>query len=141
MPLSDKQLEANRSNASGSTGPRTPAGKRNSSRNGIRHGILCNSILVEGESRRRFVGLLDSLNDEFRPESPTECALIESMAVARWRLMRLWSAESAGISYQLRKQSEDDAAENPPTRTMFALHSLGERGHSLETLSWGDPLH
>jgi hypothetical protein len=135
MALNDKQHAANIANAAKSTGPRTAAGKRNSSRNSIRHGILCNSVLIDGESRRRFVELLESFHDEFKPTSPSECALIESMAVARWRLMRLWSVESAGITWELRRQSESDAVENPPTRAMFAFRSLGEHGTGLDTLS------
>jgi hypothetical protein len=35
----DKQVEANRRNAQRSTGPRTAAGKFNSSRNSLRHGL------------------------------------------------------------------------------------------------------
>jgi hypothetical protein len=53
MPLSEKQLASNRANALKSKGPVTPQGKQNSSRSAIRHGILCNSVLIDGESRRR----------------------------------------------------------------------------------------
>jgi len=37
--ISEKQLEANRSNALLSTGPKTEAGKKRSSMNALRHGI------------------------------------------------------------------------------------------------------
>ena len=40
MHLSDKKLAANRANAAKSRGPKTAEGKRNSSRNATRHGIL-----------------------------------------------------------------------------------------------------
>jgi len=48
MPLSDKQLAAKRANAAR---PITAQGKRNSSRNATRHGILANRVLIKGESR------------------------------------------------------------------------------------------
>jgi hypothetical protein len=78
---------------------------------------------------------VNSLNDEFHPVTPTESALVESMAVARWRLMRIWAVESAGITHEIRKQSEFDAGENPPTRALLALRILGERGYNFETIS------
>src|SRR5690349_20676547 len=53
-PLSDRKLAANRANARKSTGPRTPQGKRASSRNATTHGIFCNELCLPGENETVF---------------------------------------------------------------------------------------
>ena len=49
---SERQAEANRQNATKSTGPRTPAGKAVVTLNGIKHGLLSRECLLKGESHR-----------------------------------------------------------------------------------------
>jgi hypothetical protein len=125
MPSSEKRIAANRANAAKSTGPTTAAGLRNSSRNGTRHGILANEVLVDHESRDRFATLLNSFNADFQPENNTERMLVEKMAVSHWRLMRLWAVESAGIIRETRRQP-NDSPDNAATRTMIAIRSIGD---------------
>jgi len=127
MEISEKQLAANRANAAKSTGPKTPGGRRNSSRNATTHGLLANSILIDGESKPRFLQLVASLVNEFEPSTPSEHMLVETMAVARWRLMRIWTLEAAAINHEQRLQSGTDAEENPPVRTAMAVDKLAER--------------
>jgi len=43
-PISERKLQANRANATRSTGPKTAAGKASSRRNALKHGILSRSI-------------------------------------------------------------------------------------------------
>jgi hypothetical protein len=83
--ISEKQFAANRINAAKSTGPKTPGGKYNSSRNDTAHGFLATSILIPGESRERFLSLLASFINQFQPDDPHSLALVENMAVSRWR--------------------------------------------------------
>jgi hypothetical protein len=49
MSISAKKLAANRANAKKSTGPRTPEGKRRSSKNAVTHGMFCNDTVLPGE--------------------------------------------------------------------------------------------
>ena len=71
----EKQIQTSRINGSRSRGPVTPQGKRN--RAGIR-------------ARHR---LLAEYLDEHQPRTATEVSLIETMAVSRWRLLRVWGAQ------------------------------------------------
>jgi hypothetical protein len=137
MPLSEKRLAANRANAKKSTGPRTIGGKRNSSRNALKHGILAKTILVDGESRERFNELLGSLITEFEPATPDEYSQIETMAASRWRLHRLWAVEAAGIVFEQRRQADANSVDgfDTPVRAMLAMRSLADNSRHPETLS------
>ena len=48
--LSERRLAANRRNAAGSTGPRTPGDKAVAALNAMRHGLLSRGALAGGES-------------------------------------------------------------------------------------------
>lgn len=52
--ISDKQLQANRSNALKSTGPRTEAGMSIASKNAIKHGLQATEIVIPGEDPAEF---------------------------------------------------------------------------------------
>ena len=45
-PVSERKIQANRQNALRSTGPTTARGKRNVSRNAIKHGILAREVVI-----------------------------------------------------------------------------------------------
>ena len=89
---SAKQQAASRANGAKSRGPRTPQGKRNSSKNSIRHGLLARNVLLQGESKARFLGLVKSLFAEHHPQTPTEVLLVQTLATTRWRLDRIQQA-------------------------------------------------
>ena len=136
-----RQTTANRKNATKSTGPVTVAGKRKVSQNATKHGLLARSIVLEGEVLERFTALLDSLVALFTPRNCVEIALIENMAVARWRQIRLWGMEQAGMSDEMRKQALRHAAHdadgqlpNPdaPTRSALAFRAIGDNSRSLD---------
>ncbi len=98
-PVSTRQRAANRRNSLKSTGPQTTTGKRNASRNALRHGLFAKSMEETfrqlGEDPADFQALVDSLWETFRPGDGFEEMLVEDMVVCRWRLNRLLRAESA----------------------------------------------
>src|SRR5580658_9837060 len=102
---SERQINANRINGAKSHGPVAPESLLASSRNSLVHGLLSEAIILDGESAERFNTLHDSLTAEFQPETPTECGLVETMVVCRWRLMRIWILENAAVSHEIRKQA------------------------------------
>jgi len=84
----ERQIEANRLNAQKSSGPRTPEGKANVSMNSLRHGMRARAVVLSTENEGRFHQLCDELEAEWQPQTPTEMALLEKMAVAQWKLVR-----------------------------------------------------
>jgi hypothetical protein len=91
-----KQVDANRRNALGSTGPRTAEGKAVSKLNGMRHGLLAQSVLLPDEDPDVFDELYDNLMAELAPIGEIEVRLTDRIAACLWRLQRVGAIE-AGI--------------------------------------------
>jgi hypothetical protein len=125
-----KQIAASRANGAKSKGPVTPQGKRNSSRNATRHGLLAETIVLEAEHTGRFLELLESLIDEHQPQTPTETMLVDTIAAARWRQDRIWGMQKVAFDHDI---ASCDAAESSPLRAVLALRASPEsiRTHEL----------
>jgi hypothetical protein len=132
---SERQIVANQINASKSRGPITPEGRLASSRNSLVHGLLSEAIVLDGESAERFNTLHDSLIAEFQPETPTECGLVETMAVCRWRLMRIWVLETSALSHEIRNKADLNQHENKPTQAALAYRSLSDGTRWLDVFN------
>jgi hypothetical protein len=92
--ISEKQLEANRRNALRSTGPRTPEGKSNSSRNNLRHGLTGQINILPTEDREAHDAFCSELTNSLQPETPLEHQLAYSVAEDSWRLNRARAIEN-----------------------------------------------
>ena len=91
--VSEKQLAANRRNAQKSTGP-GPAGKANSSRNNLRHGLTGHISLLPTEDREAHDAFCNELIESFNSETPMESQLAQSIAEDSWRLNRARAIEN-----------------------------------------------
>ena len=78
-------------------GPRTPIGKERSRRNAVKHGILARTVVLEGESHKKFVSLLQGLRGDFQPSGTLENLLVEKLASLAWRYRRMLVTERAEI--------------------------------------------
>lgn len=90
---SQKQIDANRKNAKGSTGPRTPSGKATSRRNAVRDGLTGQITTLSPEDRPLFEQLRNEMLADFKPQSALERKLADSIAWDTWRLDHLRSVE------------------------------------------------
>ena len=95
---SEAQSAANRRNARNSTGPRTEAGKAASSRNAIRHGLASAQLILFDERQDDFERFYDDLRTAHAPADAAEDGLVERIAMASWRLRRVWRAEAAAVN-------------------------------------------
>ena len=107
-----------RRNGARSRGPVTPEGKRRVGRNGL----LSRTVVLDSESSPRFRHLLGRLRREFQPHDTMETSLIESMAVAHWRHMRIWGAQKAGIARAVESSAATLAGEDPAAAVATALN-------------------
>ena len=67
-----RKRAANRANAAKSTGPRTPEGKRQASRNAVIHGLFCRSVLLPGEDAAELQRLRRGIMGRLRPRDALE---------------------------------------------------------------------
>ena len=104
---SDLKTKSARANGAKSRGPATPEGRAKSSRNSLRHGLSAKSVVLPAESHEQFQLLLDAHIQQFHPANPVEMDLVEAMAVARWRLRRIWAIETSLLAHELERRAED----------------------------------
>jgi len=132
---SERQINANRINGAKSHGPVTPEGRLASSRNSLVHGLLSEAIILDGESADRFNALHDALLAEFEPQTPTECGLVETMVVCRWRLMRIWILENSAVAHEIRQLAAANGLENKPTQAALAYRTLSDNSRWLDVFN------
>ena len=97
---SQKQLEANRQNASNSTGPRTEHGKRRSRRNAFRHGLTAETVVCGLEDVRDFKAFQAAVISDYAPQSASEHELVLRLVSLLWRLRRATAIESGLFELQ-----------------------------------------
>src|SRR5215471_19285383 len=85
---------ASRANGRLSRGPVTEAGKKRSSFNAFRHGLLSRNILLDGESADGFQLLHNHFIDELHPDGDAQHNYVEEIAAAVWKTRRLWQIET-----------------------------------------------
>jgi hypothetical protein len=90
---SQKQIEANRTNAKKSTGPNTPEGKSKSRLNAIRDNITGQITTLNDADRAVFEKLKAEHVASLAPETVSELKLAHAIAWDTWRLDRLRAAE------------------------------------------------
>jgi hypothetical protein len=112
--LTAAQLAARRANAKKSTGPRTLAGKRHSSRNALKHGFYCGQsafysralddrIQELGEDPAEFARIEDALRTSFLPANEAQKMLVHELALLQWERQRLERARAALLARRIQK--------------------------------------
>jgi hypothetical protein len=92
------QISANRLNAAKSTGPRS---SEVSALNARKHGLRSAAVpLLPSENRAEWEELLNSLRNEWSPETPTEELLVEKLASSEWRRRRADAFEVGGLVFE-----------------------------------------
>lgn len=94
-----KQLDANRLNATQSTGPKSEDGKAMIAQNARKHGVFSKQILLEGESKNEFQSLEAKFCNHFQPQTFLENFFLERAITAAWRLSRVTQMETMLISH------------------------------------------
>ena len=83
-----KQIEANRRNGMKSTGPRTEAGKEQSRRNAVRHGLTAETVVDVLEDPEDYKGFEIAVASDFDAQTAVERELVLRLASLLWRLRR-----------------------------------------------------
>ncbi len=134
-----RQIEANRSNASGPH-RMTEAGKQAVRSNAIRHGLATRvHVLLPGEDQNFFNEILDSLRAEYAPSTTQQELLVHQIAESYWRILRARNMESGSLLqveadfaslYNVESSPEDDL-----TRGAQLGLALSKNGKMFDKLS------
>jgi hypothetical protein len=101
------QIQANRSNAQKSTGPRTAEGKATASHNAVKHGLLAEQVVIHGEDPAEFDLYREGMLAELSPEGAVEETLAERAVSLAWRLRRAERLQSAVFAMVYRENADD----------------------------------
>ena len=86
MPISEKQLAANRANAQLAHGATTSEGKKTSSQNARRHGVTAQTTVMTEEDRVKHDAFCNNMIADLAPVGSMETFLASSVAEEAWRL-------------------------------------------------------
>jgi hypothetical protein len=100
---SPRRVAANRRNAQRSTGPRTAAGKRRSSRNALKHGLCSPYACLDGECAATYATFVREVEEELQPRTPLQRSLIPHIANLMWRIDRLPQAQADMFQLELKR--------------------------------------
>src|SRR5271170_509209 len=89
-----RHIEANRCNAAKSTGPKTEAGKMQSRRNAIRHGLSAETVVEIVEDLEDYRGFEAAIIADYDARTAVERELVLRLASLLWRLRRATAIET-----------------------------------------------
>lgn len=105
--VSERKAQANRENAKRSTGPKTTSGKRKSSFNSLKHGLLAKRLIVKnGEPEEGLRQLLEGLRQEYGQGDVRLELLQEAVVVDYWRHRK-------GLDYELAMFDKSESPFHP----------------------------
>jgi hypothetical protein len=124
---SDKRSEASRRNGRKSRGPITIRGKKRSSRNALKHGLLSNEVVIsEGEveeDAKQYNDVFNAHMEEFSPVGIHEKMLVKEIVDCRWRLRRVKLAEVG----EIRKNFDSSDSDLRPRFEFGIFNSRAQR--------------
>lgn len=137
MPLSARKLAAIRRNALRSTGPKTPEGKKKSSRNAIRHGFFARDLIVNcpylNETPADYDRCESVIKSHLCPNTQAQELLARKLTFSAWRQQRLITALLSHLDARVHILSEKLPRNSPLKKTFkeadlpFNLSSLPPR--------------
>lgn len=136
--VSEARLQANRQNASKSTGPRTAAGKGKSAMNAVRHGIWSRTVLLACDDRAEFETFAVGIAERLQPADELERMLVDRVVATAWRMRRLQQIECAifdqGLADHSALSHDSDAAKIGLAfgRSRPRMEALGRAETALE---------
>jgi hypothetical protein len=89
-----RQIEANRRNASLSTGPITEDGKKRSRQNAVRHGLTAETVIAALEDAEDYASFEMAVTAGYDAQSAVERELVLRLASLLWRLRRTTAIET-----------------------------------------------
>jgi len=121
------QIDANRVNATHSTGPRTDEGKAQSSRNAVRHGLTSKHFIVREDEQEEFAALKESLIEELAPSTAVTWQLFTHLLHAAWNMQRVRRIEAELFSNNIDPLANESCRHQ--IELLMRYHARSERSY------------
>jgi len=122
-----RQIEANRCNATKSTGPKTEAGKMRSRQNAVRHGLSAETVVEIVEDLEDYRGFEATVIADYDARTAVERELVLRLASLLWRLRRATAIETDLLRIQAEilreRQMSGLKTQHPPCETPLQQNS------------------
>lgn len=129
--VSEARLQANRRNATKSTGPRTAAGKGKSAMNAVKHGIWSRTVLLGCDDRDEFETFAVGIAQRLQPADELERMLVDRVVTTAWRLRRLQQIECAILDQGLTEHSSSFSHDSDAAKIGLAFGRNRQRMEAL----------
>ena len=118
-----KQTQANRRNASRSTGPTTDEGKQRSRSNALRHGLTAETVIGALEDAEDYKEFESAITADYDAQSAVERELVLRLASLLWRLRRATTIETGLFEIQadIGKLTKDRHVDPGSRQIVYAL--------------------
>jgi hypothetical protein len=140
MPSSPEKIAANRRNSLKSCGPRTPEGKQRSRRNGLKHGLTGEGIVVPDEDAVAIEERFEAFCDALKPRDEVAEALVHRAALLVVRMERSARHEAAEITREMlgaEDREADERAEELRRLTELIVKEPAEATRKLRRIPEG----
>jgi hypothetical protein len=121
--ISEAQLNANRANAQKSTGPVTHEGRAKSSLNAVKTGLTGQTVLLSTDDAEAYQSHLDRHFKRYSPATEEEQTLVQMIADAEWRLLRIPGLEAGIYAIGSRKLADMHPEETDPNAREALIRS------------------
>jgi hypothetical protein len=103
------QTEANRANATHSTGPKTNEGRQRSAMNGFKHGLTGQRMILQEHEMEPYRRLTDALTAQYHPATEIESQLVQRIIDCNMRLSRIAAIDCNLLNVTLAENTRDYA--------------------------------
>jgi hypothetical protein len=134
-----RQIEANRRNATKSTGPQTEDGKQRSRCNAIRHGLTAETVISALEDAEDYRAFEAAITADYDAQSAVERELVLRLASLLWRLRRATTIETGLFEIQadrlveLQKERQITGASRQVVYALFGRSSAQIEEHGASS--------
>jgi hypothetical protein len=122
LMTSPARAAANAANAQLSTGPRTEAGKSNSSRNALKHGLASEQNFIAPGEEEEFAELFESLIETLAPTNGVEMLQVETALHAAWSLRRFRTVEATLMEGDIEALFDEHTAKTLDRLQRYGAH-------------------
>ncbi len=126
-----RQMEANRRNALRSTGPRTEAGKLQSRRNAVRHGLTAETVIGSFEDAEDYSAFEAAIIADYDAQSAVEREMVLRLASILWRLRRATAMETGLFEIHAEHLSHNPGAYQLRLGSQDVIREAGSNGGSV----------